>query len=137
MRFAVLAFALVVMLAACGGTASTEASPSRSASSAASSPAGLTSAQGTQICKDLLAWSNVAYNEDMPRFSQTLTSDEATAGDSQLGQDMTTMDNDLPNINSLAFEPGPPGMPSDGQALAYDCQQYGVTISHWGPPVHQ
>lgn len=29
-------------------------------------PAGLTDAQGAQICRDLLTWSKVAYNQDMP-----------------------------------------------------------------------
>lgn len=43
------------------------------------------------------------------------------------------MDNDLPQINSLALNAGSPGQPSDGQALASDCQAYGVTISLWGP----
>jgi hypothetical protein len=108
--------------------------PRRVGSVTTTSPvaAGLTSAQEAQICGDLLAWSKVATNEDMPRFTQTLVNDVGEAGNSQLGTDMSSLESDLTQINSLALEPGPPGQPSSAQAVDYDCQHYGVSIPLWG-----
>jgi hypothetical protein len=137
-RIILLCF-MAFAVTACGssGTSTSTSSPAAAASTPASSPAGLASTQATQICNDLLAWSKVAYNEDMPRFTQALVNDtnEAEAADSQLGSDMGSLETDLTQINSLALEPGPPGQPSDAQAVDYDCQQYGVNIQDWGPPV--
>ena len=127
---AAAAAAAVATLTACRGSSPSSPAPSLAAP-ASSSPSGITAAQGTKICQDLAAWSQVAQNEDQPRFTQTLTNDTTTAGDSQLGQDMTSMENDLQSENSLVLEPGPPGSPSDAQILAQDCSQYGVPIPLW------
>lgn len=128
---AAAAVAAVATLTACGSSSSSSSPPSSLAAPASSSPSAITAAQGTKICQDLAAWSQVAQNEDQPRFTQTLTNDTTTAGDSQLGQDMTSMANDLQSENSLVLEPGPPGSSSDAQILAQDCSQYGVPIPLW------
>ena len=137
-RIASITFGLLALTAAaCGSSGTSTSASSPTAATPASSPAGLTSAQGTKICNDLLVWSKVAYTEDMPRFTQTLVNDtnDAEAANSQLGADMGSLESDLTQINSLALEPGPPGQPSDAQAVDYDCQQYGMNIPDWGPPV--
>ena len=133
------ATAAALALAGCSSSAPTvtvTASSATPSSASASSPTGLTAAQGGSICQDLLAWSKVAANEDQPRFTSTLINDVNEAGTTQLGNDMTTMENDLVSENSLVLEPGPPGMPSDAQMVDYDCQVYGVNIPSWGPPAH-
>jgi hypothetical protein len=91
----------------------------------------MSSAQAAQICRDLLAWSKVAGNEDQPRFTQTLVNDVNEAGSSQLGTDTGNLESDLETENTLPLLPGPPGQPSDAQMVDDDCQQYGVSIPLW------
>jgi len=127
MRYVVLV--LVLALAACGGTASTSSPPT--ASSAASAPVGLTTAQATQICKDLAQWadSSAVSNAGSPVFNQALTSDETEAQGTALGNDLVTLDNDLQTEHMAALLPGPPGVATDRSALGQDCATYGVTIN--------
>ena len=68
----------------------------------------------------------------MPRFDSTLEADEALAQGTILGTGLATLDSDLQTINSDALLPQLPGQPSDPQALATDCQAYGVTIDQSG-----
>lgn len=140
-RTLLAAGAATLALAGCGSassssSASTSSSSGAPSSAPASSPAGLTASQGAAICRDLLSWSKQAANEDQPRFTSTLIDDANEAGTTQLGNDMTSMENDLVSENSLVLEPGPPGMPSDAQMVDFDCQIYGVNIPSWGPPAH-
>lgn len=105
-------------------------SPAPTAASA--SPARLTEAQSAQICQDIQAWILGADNQDMPRFSTTLQTDEAQARGMALGYDMTSLDNDLQSENTDALLPTPPGQPSDISSLSQDCNAYGVTLN-WNP----
>jgi hypothetical protein len=105
---------------------------------AATAPAGLTYAQGQSICNDLAAWLPGAYNADMPRFSQKLGTDEteAVTASSQLGTDLSNLDSNLQSINSVAFDPNPPGYtgtPTGMAALNSDCAAYGVTLPSMSP----
>jgi hypothetical protein len=119
---------------ACGVSSSSSrpASQAASPSTVASSPAALTNAQGQQICNDLLAWVGTANNEDQPRFTPALQTDEQEASGTQLGQDLSALDDDLQTENTLPLLPGPPGQPSDWQVLASDCHQFGVTLPAGG-----
>jgi hypothetical protein len=131
-----LAAAGVVMvplwLAGCSSASpGTAAAGAVTSSPAPATPAVMSSAQGTQICRDLLAWSKVADNQDQPRFTQTLVNDVSEAGSSQLGTDMGNLESGLETENTLPLLPGPPGQPSDAQIVDDDCQQYGVSIPLW------
>jgi hypothetical protein len=125
----VLAAALAggLAVAACGG--STAHSPAATTSAA---PAGLTYSQGARICSDLNTWLAVAYNEDMPRFSAQMEADEsqAEAANTALGSDLAILDSNLQSLNSVAFEPSPPGYspPTGISALQQDCSDYGVNV---------
>jgi hypothetical protein len=85
--------------------------------------------QGAQICGDLQTWLDQAWNQDTPRFDDTMTTAESEAGTSQLGSDLSTLDADLQTSNSEPLLPGPPGDPSDLQLLQGDCKSYGVTVT--------
>jgi hypothetical protein len=61
-----------------------------------------------------------------------MQADEQEAQGTQLGDDLSTLDNDLQSENSAAFDPGPPGDPQDMQILEQDCAAYGVTVSQPG-----
>jgi hypothetical protein len=65
----------------------------------------------------------------MPRFSTTLQTDEAQAQGTALGNDMTTLNDDLQSENTAALLPAPPGQPSDISSLSQDCNAYGVTLN--------
>jgi hypothetical protein len=65
----------------------------------------------------------------MPRFNATMQADEQEAQGTQLGSDLSTLDNDLQSENSAALDAGPPGDPQDMQILEQDCATYGVTVS--------
>jgi hypothetical protein len=119
-------------LAGCSAASpGTVAAGTATSSPAAATPAAMSSAQGTHICRDLLAWSKAAGNQDQPRFTQTLANDVSKAGSSQLGTDMGNLQSDLQTENTLPLLPGPPGQPSDAQIVDDDCQQYGVPIPSW------
>jgi len=133
MRYSAL-MVLVLALAACGGSAPAS-QPSASPSSAPSSSAALSNAQGKTICQDIAAWIPQANNEDMPRFTAQLEADESEAGNTPLGQDMTTLDESLQTENSLAlnsvnYEVTGEADPITG--LSQDCNGYGVTLN-WSP----
>src|SRR5262249_3496645 len=96
-------------------------------------PPALTASQSAAICNDVNAWLNVAYNEYTPRFNATLSADETEAGSTKLGTDLSNFDNELQSINSDALLNGPPGQPLAIQAVAADCNAYGVTIRTPGP----
>jgi hypothetical protein len=83
------------------------------------------------ICTDLSDWLPQAVNEDQPRFTAQLESDETEAGSTSLGNDLTTLDTNLQEINGLALFPSPPGVypPTGLGALQNDCSAYGVTVS--------
>lgn len=142
MRYIALVL-LVAVLAGCGSGGTTQSSAARSPSAnAVGSPsaAALTSAQAVSICQDLKSWLATAMNQDMPRFSAQLKSDETEANNanSQLGADLTGLDEALQESNSLALNPlsnvtGGLPSPSYGQFLAYDCSQVGVTVPFEGP----
>ena len=105
------------------------------------SAAALTSGQAVSICQDLKSWLAAGMNQDTPRFSAQLESDETEASNanSQLGTDLTGLDEALQSSNSLALDPWTGGggaiglSPSNGQFLAYDCSQVGVTVPFEGP----
>lgn len=124
LAFAIVTVLVAVTLSACGSRSS-----NAPAHSAATTVPGLTTAQGVSICNDLQAWYNVAYTEDMPRFNATMQADEQEAQGTQLGSDLSTLDNDLQSENSAALDAGPPGDPQDMQILEQDCATYGVTVS--------
>ena len=126
---AVLVLVAALAVGACGSSSSS--SPAHPVA-AASAPPALTSSQGASICNDLNAWWKVAYNEDMPRFDATMDADEQQAQGTQLGDDLSTLDNDLQSENSAALDPGPPGDPQDMQIIEQDCTAYGVTVSQPG-----
>jgi hypothetical protein len=115
--------AAAFILTACGGSAS---SPSVADSGA---PATLTASESASICNDVNAWLKAASNEDMPRLNATLLADESRAAGTQLGDDLASFGNDLSQMNSAAFDYGPPGDPQPVQAVVADCADHGVTIS--------
>lgn len=122
------AVAGTLTLAGCG---SGSPAPSTSTSTAASSTAAFTAQDGTQACNDLNAWLPGAMNVTQPRFNDALTADENAAQGTQLGDDLTTLDNNLQDLNGLALMPNPPGYagPPTGLAgLQQDCADYGVSI---------
>ena len=84
--------------------------------------------RGEQICGDLQNWLGSAWNQDAPRFDQTMTAAESEARPSQLGKDLQMLDLDLQASNSEPLFPGPPGEPSDLQVLQRDCKAYGTTV---------
>ena len=60
------------------------------------------------ICRDLLSWSlKQAANEDQPRFTSTLIDDANEASTTQLGNDMTSMENDLVKLRLAGAGAGP------------------------------
>ena len=68
----------------------------------------------------------------MPRFSTQLEADESEAGNTPLGQDMTTLDNALQSENSLALISNNyvvTGSSDPITGLLQDCQSYGVTLN--------
>lgn len=73
-------------------------------------------------------WLKKAENQDMPRFSSVMETDETEAQGTQLGDDLQTLDDDLQTLNSVALLPQVPGQPSDVQVLQTDCQGYGVAV---------
>jgi hypothetical protein len=93
--------------------------------------AGLSTAQGAKICRDLNAWLTGALQQKQPRFTSQMESDETEAGYSALGNDLMTLDWNLINFNSGAFKNTPPNYyPVTGlAALQHDCAGYGVTVS--------
>jgi hypothetical protein len=128
---AISAAAAAALITACGGSTQPATHPS-----APASPAGLTAAQGAQICNDLNAWIPGAENQDQPRFNATLETDEteAVSDGSQLGNDLPTEDRDLQEDNSLAMMTGVINNESgttNTAALSNDCSAYGVTLT-WG-----
>ncbi len=121
-----------LVVSACGSSLPNTPSPAASSVTSAPASSSLTSAQAARICNDLQAWWKIAFNEDTPRFNATIQADEHQANGTQLGSDLTTLDNDLQTENTDALLPGPPGQPGDMQVLAQDCQAYGVTLSQPG-----
>ena len=89
----------------------------------------LSYSQGASICRDLNSWARTANNQDTPRFSAQLESDESAAAGSQLGSDLASFDGDLQTENSAALEPGPPGDEQSVQFVESDCSAYGVTFT--------
>ncbi len=87
MRYTAL-IVLVLTLAACGSAAPVAHPSSAAVSSAAASSVALdlTSAQGKSICGDITAWIPQADNQDTPRFSAQLETDESEAANTSLGQ---------------------------------------------------
>jgi hypothetical protein len=88
--------------------------------------ASLSYSRGMSICNDLNTWARTANNQDTPRFSPQLESDESEAASSQLGSDLASFDESMQAENSGALEPGPPG---DPQPVESDCSTYGVTFT--------
>jgi hypothetical protein len=125
----ILAAAAAALLAGCGGSASTT---SVSHHTSASHQPSISAGEVTQICNDVNTWLQTAVNQGMPRFNAALSADESKANGTTLGLDLTNMDNDLQEINSLALTNGPPGQPMAIQAVAADCAPYGVTLSEGG-----
>jgi hypothetical protein len=71
----------------------------------------------------------------MPRFSPQLESDESEAANTTLGQDMTTLDDNLQTENSLALNSANYEVtdePDPITGLSQDCNGYGVTLN-WSP----
>jgi hypothetical protein len=89
----------------------------------------LSYSQGASICNNLNAWARTANNQDTPRASSQLASDESAAAGSQLGSDLASFDESLQAENSVALEPGPPGDPQPVQSVESDCAAYGVTFT--------
>lgn len=127
-----LAFAAIVPIAALAVAACGSSPASAPAHAAATTAPALSGTQGANICNDLQTWWNVAWNEYTPRFDATMQADEQEAQGTQLGADLSTLDNDLQTENGAAFDPGPPGDPQDMQILEQDCGAYGVTVSQPG-----
>lgn len=119
----VVVLAVGLGLAACGSSTSQPTTPVRSKTPA------FTASEGMSICNDVNSWLKTAENQDMPRFNATLESDESEAARTQLGSDLSSLDDDLQQMNSDALMPGPPGDPQPIQAVESDCKSYGVTIT--------
>jgi hypothetical protein len=69
-------------------------------------------------------------NENQPRFTAQMQSDENTAGNTSLGTDLQTLDANLQALNGVALFPSPPGYspPTGLSALHQDCTAYGVNV---------
>jgi ABC-type phosphate transport system substrate-binding protein len=117
---------LALFLAACGSGNAATAPPNTHPSTHA---AALTTTQAQTICNDLNTWAKTAANEDEPRFSPQLESDETEASGTSFGSDLVQFDNSLQEMNSDALEPGPPGDEQPIQQVETDCQSYGVTFT--------
>ncbi|SRR6266568_2385798 len=114
-----------------GGCSSASPHHAAAAPAATTAPT-LTASQGAAICNDLKAWLPGAFNQDMPRFNAQLESDESEAAGTPLGTDLSNLDSNLQQLNSVAFFPSPPGYtagpPTGIGALQQDCAAYGVNI---------
>jgi hypothetical protein len=131
MRYIAL-LALALALAACGGTTHSTAQSAPSSAPASSAVPGLSSAQGKSVCQDIATWIPQADNQDMPRFSTQLETDESEAGNTPLGQDMTTLDDNLQSENGNALISNNyvvTGSPDPITGLSQDCNGYGVTLN--------
>ncbi len=113
-----------ISLTACGSSVSS------SSAVASNTPAAITASESTSICNDVNTWLKTAVNADMPRFNATLHADESEAAGTQLGSDLTSLDDDLQQMNSDALMNGPPGDPQPIQAVAADCADVSVTIDN-------
>jgi hypothetical protein len=98
---------------------------------AAAKPAGLSTAHGAKICRDLNAWLTGAWRQAKPRFTNQMDFDESSAGYTALGNDLMTLDWNLVNFNAGALKNSPPNYyPVTGlTALQHDCASYRVTIN--------
>ncbi len=99
---AVLAVALA--LSACGGPAHATRHHAHH-----SMPSTITYSQGASICNDINAWLSPAMNENQPRFTIQMQSDETQADTTSLGLDLGTLDTNLQQLNGAALFPSPPG----------------------------
>jgi hypothetical protein len=122
--------ALLALLAA--GCATSPPTPRPRPTVTHTAPAGLSTQQVQTICTDLNDWLPVAVKEDQPRFTPTLTADQAEAAGTPLGNALATLSANLQQVNGLAFEPSPPGYtgtPLGLGALQRGCAGYGVTVT--------
>jgi outer membrane murein-binding lipoprotein Lpp len=119
-----------VLLGGCSGTSPHHIASSRVA--AATTAPTLTASQGAAICNDLKAWLPSAFKQNMPRFNAQLQSDESEAARTPLGTDLSDLDSNLQQLNSVAFFSSPPGYtggpPTGTGPLHQDCAAYGVNI---------
>lgn len=97
---------------------------------AAAKSAGLSTAHGAKICRDLNGWLTGAWRQAKPRFTNQMDFDESSAGYTALGNDLMTLDWNLVNFKAGALKNSPPNYyPVTGlTALQHDCAGYGVTL---------